>query len=186
MGQSSSAEGPVAHEVPTQCLDSRTLDGVARYIREGKARKIVVMVGLPFPGNVSSTSLSPHALTSNEVGAGISTSAGIPDFRSPGTGIYENLARLDLPHPEAVFELSYFRQNPLPFYTLAGELFPGKFKPTITHSFLQLLSQKHLLLKVFTQNIDCLEREAGVPPELLVEAHGSFATCVHFHCCDCV
>lgn len=36
--------------------------------------------------------------------------------------------------------------------------------------------------KLFTQNIDCLEREAGVPGELIVEAHGSFAT---QRCIDC-
>jgi NAD-dependent histone deacetylase SIR2 len=31
------------------------------------------------------------------------------------------------------------------------------------------------LLKLFTQNIDCLEREAGVPADMIIEAHGSFA-----------
>jgi NAD-dependent histone deacetylase SIR2 len=30
-------------------------------------------------------------------------------------------------------------------------------------------------LKLFTQNIDCLEREAGLPGDMIVEAHGSFA-----------
>jgi len=39
----------------------------------------------------------------------------------------------------------------------------------------RLLSDKGLLLKLFTQNIDCLDREAGVPAEKIVEAHGSFA-----------
>ena len=110
-----------------------------------------------------------------KVGAGISTSAGIPDFRSPNTGLYANLERLNLPHAEAVFEISYFRQNPLPFYILAQELYPGKFRPTITHSFITLLHKKGLLLKLFSQNIDCLEREAGLPDEMIIEAHGSFA-----------
>ena len=40
---------------------------------------------------------------------------------------------------------------------------------------MRLLFEKGLLLKVFTQNIDCLEREAGVPDDKIVEAHGSFA-----------
>ena len=110
-----------------------------------------------------------------QTGAGISTSAGIPDFRSPDTGLYSNLARLDLPYPEAVFDISFFRQNPLPFYTLAHDLYPGKFRPTIAHSFVRMLSDKGILLKLFTQNIDCLEREAGVPNNEIVEAHGSFA-----------
>lgn len=108
-------------------------------------------------------------------GAGISTSAGIPDFRSPKTGLYSNLAALNLPHAEAVFEISFFRENPLPFYTLAQELYPGKFRPTITHSFIRLLEEKGLLLKHFTQNIDCLDREAGVSGSNIIEAHGSFA-----------
>lgn len=75
-----------------------------------------------------------------------------------------------------MFEISYFRDNPLPFYTLAHELHPGKYRPTISHSFLKLLADKGLLLKVFTQNIDCLETKAGVPREKIIEAHGSFAS----------
>ena len=46
----------------------------------------------------------------------------------------------------------------------------------MTHSFVSLLHKKGRLLKLFTQNIDCLEREAGVPGDMIVEAHGSFAT----------
>lgn len=75
-----------------------------------------------------------------------------------------------------MFDISYFRNNPLPFYTLAHELYPGTYRPTIAHSFIKLLYDKGMLLKLFTQNIDCLEREAGVPGEMIVEAHGSFAT----------
>jgi hypothetical protein len=47
-------------------------------------------------------------------GAGISTSAGIPDFRSPGTGLYSQLEKYNLPSPEAVFHLKYFRVRLLP------------------------------------------------------------------------
>lgn len=53
------------------------------------------------------------------VGAGISVAAGIPDFRSPETGLYSQLAKYDLPHPHAVFEISFFKENPAPFYLLA-------------------------------------------------------------------
>ncbi|KAL9611979.1 MAG: hypothetical protein Q9167_003419 [Letrouitia subvulpina] len=109
-------------------------------------------------------------------GAGISTSAGIPDFRSPDTGLYANLAKSDLPYAEAVFDIAYFRSNPAPFYALAHELYPSRYRPTISHFFIRLLSDKGLLLKLFTQNIDCLERAAGVPGDKIVEAHGSFAT----------
>lgn len=59
---------------------------------------------------------------------------------------------------------------------MAHELAPGKFKPTVAHCLIRLLADKGLLLKLFTQNIDCLERKAGVPESLIVEAHGSFAT----------
>lgn len=45
-----------------------------------------------------------------------------------------------------------------------------------------LLARKRLLRKLFTQNIDCLERAAGVPSDLIVEAHGSFAS---QRCVDC-
>ncbi|KAI0057778.1 NAD-dependent deacetylase sirtuin-2 [Artomyces pyxidatus] len=116
------------------------------------------------------------------MGAGVSTSAGIPDFRSPETGLYANLARLNLPYPEAVFEINFFRRNPKPFYALAKELYPGKFRPTIAHSFIKLLSDKNLLRICFTQNIDTLERRAGVSSSKIIEAHGSFA---NQRCIDC-
>lgn len=96
--------------------------------------------------------------------------------------MYSNLARLNLPHAEAVFDIDYFRENPDPFYILANELYPGKFHPTISHAFISLLAKKGLLQMLFTQNIDCLERRAGVPSEKVVEAHGSFAT---QRCIDC-
>jgi NAD-dependent SIR2 family protein deacetylase len=46
----------------------------------------------------------------------------------------------------------------------------------LTHYFLPLLAKKNLLLRSYTQNIDMLERLTGIDEELLVEAHGSFAT----------
>ncbi|EPE32058.1 DHS-like NAD/FAD-binding protein [Glarea lozoyensis ATCC 20868] len=152
MGQENSTQ-QIDPNTPPHTLQSRTIEGVASFIKDVAPKKIVVMTG-----------------------AGISTSAGIPDFRSPDTGLYANLARLDLPYAEAVFDISYFRQNPNPFYVLAKELYPGKFFPTISHSFVALLQEKGLLKMLFTQNIDCLERRAGVEAGRVVEAHGSFAS----------
>ncbi|KAJ8249119.1 hypothetical protein GJAV_G00231380 [Gymnothorax javanicus] len=113
----------------------RTLEGLARGIREGEFRKIVVMVG-----------------------AGISTSSGIPDFRSPGSGLYDNLQQYNLPYAEAIFEINYFHHNPEPFFALAKELYPGNYQPNATHYFVKLLQDKGQLLRMYTQNIDGLER----------------------------
>uniref|UniRef100_A0A287CVS6 Sirtuin 3 n=1 Tax=Ictidomys tridecemlineatus TaxID=43179 RepID=A0A287CVS6_ICTTR len=110
------------------------------------------------------------------VGAGISTPSGIPDFRSPGSGLYSNLQQYNIPYPEAIFELEFFFHNPKPFFTLAKELYPGNYRPNATHYFLRLLHDKGLLLRLYTQNIDGLERVSGIPTSKLVEAHGTFAS----------
>ncbi|KAL3233645.1 NAD-dependent protein deacetylase HST2 [Nakaseomyces bracarensis] len=116
------------------------------------------------------------------VGAGISTSSGIPDFRSPKTGLYHNLSKLNLPYAEAVFDIDYYQKNPQPFYMLANELYPGNFKPSKFHYMMRLFQDKDRLHRIYTQNIDTLEREAGINPDQIVEAHGSFAM---NHCLEC-
>jgi NAD-dependent deacetylase sirtuin 3 len=122
-------------------------------------------------------------------GAGISTASGIPDFRSPGSGLYNNLHQYNLPFAEAVFDIQYFQQNPQPFFTLAKELYPGNYRPNATHYFVRLLQEKGKLWRMYTQNIDGLERIAGIKPDHLVEAHGTFATatcttCLKTYTCD--
>lgn len=131
----------------------QTLEDIAENIRERRFKRIVVMAG-----------------------AGISTPSGIPDFRSPGSGLYDNLQQYNLPYAEAIFEINYFHHNPNPFFALAKELYPGNYKPNLTHYFIRLLHDKGQLLRMYTQNIDGLERIAGVPAKMLVEAHGTFAT----------
>ncbi|KAG9009524.1 Sir2 histone deacetylase Hst2 [Tulasnella sp. JGI-2019a] len=145
-------------------------------IRSGKSRRPKVLERLDIPSIAKYIKSDKCKNIFLMTGAGISTSAGIPDFRSPDTGLYANLARLRLPYPEAVFDIDYFRGNPQPFYTLASELYPGYYRPTVTHSFIRLLAEKKLLHTCFTQNIDTLERVAGVPKNHIIEAHGSFAT----------
>jgi NAD-dependent deacetylase sirtuin 2 len=115
-------------------------------------------------------------------GAGISTSAGIPDFRTQGSGLYSNLKKYNLPYAEAIFDIEYFLRKPQPFYELSRELFPGTFNPTPCHHFLKVLDEKGWLLRNYSQNIDMLERLAGVEGERIVEAHGSFhsARCVGY------
>lgn len=54
------------------------------------------------------------------------------------------------------------------------ELFPGTFQPTPAHFFMKLLHDKGLLLRCFTQNIDSLENQAGLPKQDIVAAHGNF------------
>jgi len=80
-----------------------------------------------------------------------------------------------LPTPQSIFDIAYFRANPDPFYALAKGLYPGPFKPSVAHAWVALLEQKGVLWRNYTQNIDCLERIAGVTPARLIEAHGSFA-----------
>ncbi len=115
-------------------------------------------------------------------GAGISVSAGIPDFRSPGTGLYANLAKYNLPKPEAVFDLAYFKENPEPFYKLEKDFFGKKVSPVISHHFIKMLQDEGQLFLSFTQNIDGLEVEAGVDTKYMIEAHGHYRTA---HCLDC-
>lgn len=105
-------------------------------------------------------------------GAGISASdAGIANWWSAASG-----SRLD------VFSLDSFRRDPLPFARLAKKLWPVDKKPTLTHRFVRLLELKGLLRRHYTQNIDGLDRLAGVSEKCLVETSGSFRNA---YCVDC-
>lgn len=116
-------------------------------------------------------------------GAGVSCAAGIPDFRTPGTGLYDNLQKYNLPYPEAVFDVDFYRRKPQPFLSLAKELWPGlQHSPTLTHSFGAVLSQNDKLLRNYTQNIDGLEHLATIPEAQIVECHGHFRTASCIKC----
>jgi len=153
------ALGIAPKEVPNKLLNDLSINGIKDYIQSEHCKNIIVMCG-----------------------AGISTSAGIPDFRSPNTGLYDNLGKFDLPNPQAIFHIGYFKYNPKPFFTLAKEIYPGQFKPTPTHYFIKLLEEKNLLKRLYTQNIDTLEHIAEISADKIVEAHGTFKTS---HCLRC-
>jgi len=113
-------------------------------------------------------------------GAGISTSCGIPDFRSPNSGLYADAGFKNAFHLDALLE------RPAQFYEQMRQVFQsvaaGAVTPSPTHYFFELLRRKGLLQRVYTQNIDGLELAAGLPPEFVVEAHGSVRSA---HCVKC-
>jgi NAD-dependent SIR2 family protein deacetylase len=123
------------------------------------------------------------------VGAGISVSCGIPDFRSKDSGLYSTLDvdGLGLSCPEELFDWDFFQEDPAPFYNFARNLyFPlgedKKVEPSDSHKLLAMLEQKKMLLRVYSQNIDGLENVAGVSNKKMVYAHGSLQWAT---CCTC-
>ncbi len=107
-------------------------------------------------------------------GAGISTSLGIPDFRS-NSGLYARLEHLGLSDPQEVFDIDLFRVDPSVFYSVAKDILPPTSQYTPTHEFIKLLQDKGKLLRNYTQNIDNLEHYAGIEYEKIIQCHGSFA-----------
>lgn len=108
-------------------------------------------------------------------GAGISTPSGIPDFRSPGSGLWENVDTF------AVASIFGFRQNPAAFYQWVRPLteLTIKAKPNAAHLALATLEQQGHLHSIVTQNIDMLHTRAG--NQCIYELHGHMreATCIH-------
>jgi NAD-dependent histone deacetylase SIR2 len=115
-------------------------------------------------------------------GAGISTSLGIPDFRSRNTGFYEQLRARGFESPEDVFDITNFDSDPSHFYQLAKEILPVTDRCSPTHAFIKLLQDKQKLLTNYTQNIDNIEAFAGIHPDRLIQCHGSWATAICRKC----
>lgn len=105
-------------------------------------------------------------------GAGISTESGIPDFRTPGTGLYSKFN-------QDIFSTVRFREDPGYFYSFA-RLWLKDIQdrtPNQAHHTLAWLEQQHLLDYVITQNIDGLHRNAGSNNVLEIHGHLREAVC---------
>ena len=96
--------------------------------------------------------------------------SGIPDFRSPGTGMWENV------DPFEVATIDAFRRDPARFWSFYRPRFEalGDKRPNPAHEALADLERRELLEAVVTQNVDRLHRKAGT--KRLIEVHGSIDT----------
>ncbi|CAK4077971.1 unnamed protein product [Aphanomyces euteiches] len=121
------------------------------------------------------------------IGAGVWTASGIPDFRSPG-GMYDTLrpelltATVDEKawlcfDPTGVVSWDLFQYNPFLYLEVRRPFILGtanqSWKPTIAHAFLQLLNDKGLLQRVYSQNIDGLVHQLTIPRDRIVDVHGT-------------
>jgi NAD-dependent deacetylase len=109
-------------------------------------------------------------------GAGISVPSGIPDFRSPQTGLWANVDPMEVAH------ISVWRRDPAAFWGFYGQRFAilqGK-RPNGAHRALVELERRGALDAVITQNIDGLHAAAGSTDP--IEVHGSVATASCLSC----
>jgi NAD-dependent deacetylase len=137
--------------VPEETLVSASAERLARLLRS--ARRAVVLTG-----------------------AGISVPSGIPDFRSPGTGMWENVDPMEVAHIDA------WRRDPDLFWRFYGDRFASLVhkQPNAAHEAVAELERRGLVRAVITQNIDRLHRLAG--SRRLIEVHGSIDWSVCMQC----
>jgi len=103
-------------------------------------------------------------------GAGVSVPSGIPDFRTPETGLWANVDPMEVAH------IDVFERDPARFWSYYRPRFHslGDKRPNPAHEALAELERRGLLAGVITQNIDRLHRAAG--SKNVVEVHGSIET----------
>jgi len=111
-------------------------------------------------------------------GAGVSVPSGIPDFRTPGTGLWEKVDPMEVAHIES------WRRDPKRFWSFYGDRFVSLVdkQPNEAHLALAELERRGLIRAVITQNIDRLHRLAGTGR--LIEVHGSIEWSVCLECGD--
>jgi NAD-dependent deacetylase len=104
-------------------------------------------------------------------GAGVSVPSGIPDFRTPGKGLWEKVDPMEVAHIDA------FQRDPDRFWSFYSERFAGLVdkRPNPAHEAIAELERRGIVRAVITQNVDRLHRRAG--SSRVVEVHGSIDTC---------
>ena len=109
-------------------------------------------------------------------GAGVSVPSGIPDFRTPGKGLWEKVDPMEVAHIDA------WRRDPDRFWSFYGQRFATLTdkRPNPAHEAVAELERRGLVQAVITQNIDRLHRLAGT--ERLIEVHGSIEYSVCMEC----
>lgn len=154
-----------------QLLSSHDLKGVAEYILSDNCKNISVLAG-----------------------AGISVSAGIPDFRSKG-GFYNTLDLSQYPltasqklrcEQDSEYILTYelFKENPAVYITARREMIlaPESYNATLSHWFLKLLYNKGKLKRYYSTNIDGLDAQIGLPDDIICNVHGTLAKAFCIKC----
>ena len=153
-------------------LSSNDLKGIAEYIKSGKCKKIAICAG-----------------------AGISVSAGIPDFRSTD-GFYNTLNTNDFPmlteeqikeieiDKDHILTIELFEENPSVYLHARKEFILSgfKYKPTLTHWFFKLLEEKGLLKRFYSTNIDGLDVATNISKDILIHVHGTCGNAICYQC----
>jgi NAD-dependent SIR2 family protein deacetylase len=160
-------------ELNNETIDER-LDTIVDKIKNGEINKVIFLLG-----------------------AGISVDSGIPDFRSDN-GFYKNVDptkfsitnQKDLEiikdNPAYLLTSQFFERNQLPILeakrSFIMEFLENKYKPTLTHWFLRLCYDHKILHHIYTQNIDNLENEVGIPSDKITQLHGRLGYAVCYFC----
>lgn len=110
-------------------------------------------------------------------GAGISTESGIPDFRSPGTGLWNKIKPIEFQEFVASEDR---RQESWRRRFGSRDTSWSNAKPNRGHLAVAKLIEEGQASAVITQNVDNLHQDSGVPSDQVIELHGnnSFATCL--------
>jgi NAD-dependent deacetylase len=114
-------------------------------------------------------------------GAGISTDSGIPDFRGP-KGVWTKN-----PEAEKMATIQHYMAEPETrrrSWQQKLQMVGAAREPNAGHRALVTLHERGKLDTLITQNVDGLHQDAGIPPEIVVEIHGTLREFICMKCGD--